>query len=145
MPTLLQNAALSMAVATLLLGARCSARALAENPGGRAGRAVYGRDSRVDEAEATPTWRAIGRSTALLVGPSLVQGGRYAQCSTLGARYQCPSGLRFSDQITCGSCSGTLIAPDLIATYDTTSTLFFYSSHFVLLVLLQPENILGCC
>ena len=29
---------------------------------------------------------------------------------------RCPSGLRFSDQMTCGSCSGTLIAPDLVAT-----------------------------
>ena len=118
MPTLLRKAVLSMAVATLLLGARCSALALAENQRGRAGRAIYGSDSRVDEAETTPAWRAVGRSTVLLIGHSQVQGGRYSACAgTLGARYQCPSGLRFHDQMMCGVCSGTLIAPDLIATY----------------------------
>jgi hypothetical protein len=38
----------------------------------RAKRAIYGPDSRVDEADTTPAWRAVGRSTVMLVRPSVI-------------------------------------------------------------------------
>ena len=48
------------------------------------------------------------------ISVSMLCDGR--DCAWDLSRYRCPAGLRFSDQLRCGSCSGTLIAPDLIAT-----------------------------
>jgi len=79
-------------------------------------RAIYGVDSRYDEADVSSCWQEVGRSTAMLVKPEVIEGNVWSDCGTLESRHQCPTGLRFGDQQTCGSCSGTLIAPNKIAT-----------------------------
>lgn len=38
----------------------------------RAQRAIYGADSRVDEADTTPEWRAVGRATVMLVSRNVI-------------------------------------------------------------------------
>jgi len=90
--------------------------AAAAGTGGLGIQAIYGVDSRYDEADVSPCWQAVGRSTVPLVTASKVSGNVWASCGTLGDRYSCPGGIRFGSQQTCGFCSGTLIAPNKIAT-----------------------------
>ena len=78
--------------------------------------ATCGRDSRRDESETSSCWTGVGSSTVVLASPSNVANNVWADCGNLGDRHRCPGGLRFGDQTTCGSCSGTLIAPNMVAT-----------------------------
>jgi len=98
-------------------------------------RAIYGTDSRVDHSEITdPKWRAIGDATVIQIGnpypghpcpdaeqvfSPAVDGVRTVTWTTtleqsLGAN--CGGTLNFAEQLNPGCCSGTLIAPNKIAT-----------------------------
>mmetsp|Transcript_28682 Transcript_28682/g.86098 ORF Transcript_28682/g.86098 Transcript_28682/m.86098 type:complete len:625 (+) Transcript_28682:328-2202(+) len=91
-------------------------------------KAIYGSDNRVDEADAPSAWKPIGGATVMLTG----RGGlTFNQDGTVGVSVfsstllqyiaaieggDCNGNLRFGDQVVIGSCSGTLIAPNKIAT-----------------------------
>ncbi len=87
------------------------------------GKAIFGMDDRVEESQVTSEWRAVGASTAMLLNASGICGNAlsaYTVCSntrTLGdATKNCNGRRRFREQVTPGSCSGTLIASDRVAT-----------------------------
>ena len=82
-----------------------------------ADKAIYGPDNRVDEADTTAEWRSVGRSTVVLTNRMQIGGTWGSGYGTLQRSWPCPDGQRFGDQAVLGGCSGTLIAPDLIATY----------------------------
>ena len=80
-------------------------------------KAIYGPDSRVDEADTTAGWRAVGRSTVMLVRPGSIGNPapyNYATLGTLGSQYPCTGGTpnQFSNQPTVAFCSGEIrVAP----------------------------------
>ena len=49
-------------------------------------KAIYGGDSRQDEADTTDFWRSIGRSTVILTSSSATSGSIWRSCGTLGSR-----------------------------------------------------------
>jgi hypothetical protein len=58
----------------------------AKKPGlqqARGRKAIYGADSRLDEADASPAWRAVGRSTVMLVRPASVGNPGESACTVL--------------------------------------------------------------
>ena len=80
-------------------------------------KAIYGPDSRVDETDTTAGWRAVGRSTVMLVRPGSIGNPapyNYATLGTLGSQYPCTGGTpnQFSNQPTVAFCSGEIrVAP----------------------------------
>lgn len=82
-------------------------------------KAIYGPDSRVDEAATTAGWRAVGRSTVMLVRPSRISSSApyyyAASLPTLGSQYPCTGGSpnQFSNQPTVAFCSGEIRVPQL--------------------------------
>ncbi len=80
---------------------------------------VYGSDDRKDLYEVTnPLFQQLARSTAAMIDSSditKVSGGYRLRAKTLASEGICKSA-RFANQITAASCSGFLIAPDLMVT-----------------------------
>jgi len=92
-------------------------------------RVIYGQDNRVEVSEASPFQQKLARSAATMISKDNLSRNflgtlQVSQKETLRAYLEraTPQGLpvcrgeRFVDQPTPGSCSGFLIAPDLIVT-----------------------------
>ena len=62
----------------------------------RGRKAIFGGDSREDEADTTDFWRSVGRSTVIIAGsphcPLATAGGVWHSCGTLSSRHN--GGLR---------------------------------------------------
>lgn len=79
---------------------------------------IYGEDNRKDHYEASQFHLDLANSTAAMISSSSVsvRGDKAVITgSTLSSRGIC-STERFADQITAASCSGFLVAPDLLVT-----------------------------
>eukprot|EP00002_Diphylleia_rotans_P000007 TRINITY_DN0_c0_g4_i1.p1 TRINITY_DN0_c0_g4~~TRINITY_DN0_c0_g4_i1.p1 ORF type:complete len:750 (-),score=154.03 TRINITY_DN0_c0_g4_i1:304-2553(-) len=105
----------SMAVALVMAMVIATASAQPAGP-----RVVYGQDDRLDEYQVTDQQvKAIGQSTVVLMKKTELQrnGNMYTLASSVVLE---DNGIcanqRFSQQVTPGFCSGTLISPNQIAT-----------------------------
>ena len=82
---------------------------------------VYGEDDRVDLFQAEEPFVTLGRELALaLMAPEtlrpVAEGGYAVEAPSLGALQSLCAGERFADQTAAASCSGVLVAPDVVAT-----------------------------
>jgi Trypsin-like peptidase domain len=106
--------------APLWLALSCSA-SVADESGLRVEPIVYGEDDRADLYEVEPRLEQLARSSAVaLLSPSQLhrtETGSYVIHAPPYAELQelCP-GERFAEQPAAASCSGVLVAPDLVVT-----------------------------
>ena len=107
----------------LLILFGCQADPPAEEPGMVRDAIVYGQDDRVEPWEyPDQVWAARAQEfTVALIEESRVDESDPSNVQIVGVddlqtKYGLCSGERFADQLVAGTCSGTLIAPDLVLT-----------------------------
>jgi hypothetical protein len=117
----LERCAIAVLALPFCLLAACASDAGKETAKGNAQAIVYGQDNRIDLYQADDRFAQLARDTVVaLISPELLhqrQDGSYSVDAPVYGEAQslCP-GERFSEQPAAASCSGVLVAPDVVAT-----------------------------